>query len=69
LSGDAVPLSGRIVAVADTFDALTHSRPYKKAWSADAAFDELTRLSGQAFDPQVVDAFLSVAQPSAQAFV
>jgi putative two-component system response regulator len=69
LSGDSVPLSGRIVAVADTFDALTHSRPYKKAWPADAAFDELTRLSGRAFDAEVVDAFLSVAQPSVAAFV
>jgi putative two-component system response regulator len=69
LSGDAVPLSGRIVAVADTFDALTHSRPYKKAWPVDRAFEELTRLSGQAFDPDVVDAFLSVAQPGIETFV
>ena len=69
LSGDAVPLSGRIVAVADTFDALTHSRPYKKAWSVERAFDEVTRLSGQAFDPEVVSAFLGVAEPSVEAFV
>jgi putative two-component system response regulator len=64
-----VPLSGRIVAVADTFDALTHSRPYKKPWAADRAFEELTRLSGQAFDPDVVDAFISVAQPGVETFV
>jgi len=69
LAGDAVPLSGRIVAVADTFDALTHSRPYKQAWPAERAFDELTRLSGQAFDPDVVGAFLSVAASGVEAFV
>jgi putative two-component system response regulator len=57
LAGDEVPLAGRIVAVADTFDALTHARPYKQAWPADAALDEIHRLSGVAFDPDVVDAF------------
>jgi putative two-component system response regulator len=55
-----VPLSGRIVAVADVFDALTHARPYKPAWSADAAATELHRLRGRQFDPDVVDAFAAI---------
>jgi putative two-component system response regulator len=60
LSGSDVPLAGRIVAVADTFDALTHSRPYKKAWPASEALAEVRRLSGLAFDPDVVAAFETV---------
>ena len=59
LAGDAIPICGRIVAVADVFDALTHSRPYKRAWSAADAFAEMRRQSGLHFDPQVLDAFLS----------
>jgi len=55
-----VPLAGRIVAVADTFDALTHQRPYKRAWTTDEAMCELRRLSGVAFDPEIVEAFESV---------
>jgi putative two-component system response regulator len=69
LAGDAVPLSGRIVAVADTFDALTHSRPYKPAWPVEKAFEEIDRLSGRSFDPAVVDAFRSVAQPCVEQFL
>jgi putative two-component system response regulator len=69
LSGDSVPLSGRIVAVADTFDALTHARPYKEAWPAERAFEEIERLSGRAFDPDVVDAFRAVAAPSVEQFL
>ena len=60
LAGTDVPLSGRIVAVADTFDALTHARPYKAAWAAEAALEEVRRLSGVAFDPDVVRAFEEV---------
>ena len=59
LAGDAIPITGRIVAVADVFDALTHSRPYKAAWSTADAVTELTSQAGRHFDPQVVDAFLS----------
>jgi cyclic di-GMP phosphodiesterase len=57
LEGDAIPLSGRIVALADVFDALTHARPYKAAWPIDEAVTEVSRLSGRQFDPAVVDAF------------
>lgn len=59
LSGDAIPLSGRIVAVADVFDALTSARPYKAAWSLNKARTYLTENRGAHFDPLCVDAFLS----------
>ena len=60
LSGEAIPIQGRIVAVADVFDALTNVRPYKGAWTVDEARDEIVRCSGTQFDPKVVDAFLKV---------
>lgn len=59
LSGAAIPLSGRIVAVADVFDALTSVRPYKRAWSLDQARDFLASNAGSHFDPSCVEAFLS----------
>ncbi|WP_029215091.1 HD domain-containing phosphohydrolase [Kallotenue papyrolyticum] len=57
LVGSAIPLAGRIVAVADVFDALTHERPYKSAWSEAQALAEIERQRGRQFDPAVVDAF------------
>jgi PAS domain S-box-containing protein/putative nucleotidyltransferase with HDIG domain len=60
LAGEAIPIVGRIVAVADVFDALTHSRPYKPAWSTAKAVAEITSQAGRHFDPQVLDAFVSV---------
>ena len=60
LAGDAIPLSSRIVAIADVFDALTHARPYKAAWPLDAALAEIDRLSGLQFDPALVALFRSV---------
>ncbi|MHB8635115.1 MAG: HD domain-containing phosphohydrolase [Fimbriimonadaceae bacterium] len=60
LSGADIPLEGRIVAVADVFDALTHDRPYKTAWSVEEACAEIVRAGGTQFDPKVVDAFLTV---------
>ncbi|UMY18944.1 response regulator [Methylobacterium organophilum] len=59
LSGGAIPLGGRIVAVADVFDALTSARPYKTAWSLDAARAHLVANAGRHFDPACVDAFLT----------
>lgn len=59
LAGDAIPLVGRIVAVADVFDALTSVRPYKQAWSLEAARDFLLANSGSHFDPQCVTALLA----------
>jgi putative two-component system response regulator len=60
LSGEDIPLAGRITAVADVFDALTHERPYKAAWEADRAAAEILAQAGQQFDPRVVDAFLEL---------
>lgn len=60
LCKDAIPLAGRIVAVADVFDALTSVRPYKKAWPLNDAINEIHRQRGQQFDPDVVDAFLKL---------
>ena len=57
LSGEQIPLSARITAVADVFDALTHSRPYKPAWEIDRGRAEIRQQAGRAFDPAVVDAF------------
>jgi putative two-component system response regulator len=58
LANVAIPLTGRIVAVADAFDALTHERPYKHAWPVAEALDEIARQSGEKFDPYVVEALL-----------
>lgn len=57
LSGEQIPLSARIVAVADVYDALTHTRPYKEAWAIDRSVAEILNLSGRQFDPRVVAAF------------
>lgn len=59
LAGEAIPLHGRIVAVADVFDALTSERPYKTAWPLDRALSFLREQSGQHFDPACVEAFMS----------
>ena len=61
LTGDAIPLEGRIVAVADTFDALVNDRPYRSARSVDAAMEEIRSERGAQFDPDVLDAFLSLS--------
>lgn len=60
LCGEEIPLMGRIVSVADVFDALTHARPYKAAWSLEESLAELEKLSGQRLDPQVTQAALGV---------
>lgn len=62
LSGPEIPLSGRIVAIADFYDALTHERPYKKAWTHEEAIAEIRAQRGVHFDPVVVDAFLGILQ-------
>lgn len=58
LMGDAIPITGRITALADVFDALTSERPYKKAWSVQEAINLITEESGQHFDPRLVLLFL-----------
>jgi putative nucleotidyltransferase with HDIG domain len=60
LREEEIPISGRIVGLADVFDALTHERPYKRAWPLKQALDEIRRLAGRQFDPEVVRAFLAL---------
>jgi putative two-component system response regulator len=62
IAGDAIPLAGRIVAVADVFDALTQKRPYKSAWPVADAIAEIDRQRGKQFDPVIVDAFLRIVE-------
>jgi putative two-component system response regulator len=59
LRAEAIPTAGRILAVADVFDAITHARPYKQAFPTAHAIAEISRASGSQFDPAVVDAFLA----------
>ncbi|MCQ8883800.1 two-component system response regulator [Pseudoalteromonas shioyasakiensis] len=58
LKGKEISIEGRIVAIADVFDALTSKRPYKKAWSIEEALDLLKDEAGKHFDPQLVDLFI-----------
>jgi HD-GYP domain-containing protein (c-di-GMP phosphodiesterase class II) len=60
LSGEGIPLSARIAAVADVYDALTSDRPYKSAWSHRAAIREIESERGRHFDPVLVDIFLDI---------
>ncbi|MBI4705725.1 MAG: GAF domain-containing protein [Deltaproteobacteria bacterium] len=60
LRGEQIPLESRIIAVADSYDAITSTRPYREARSHEDAVDEIRRQSGRQFDPQVVEAFLRV---------
>lgn len=57
LQGAEIPLLARIFSVCDVYDALTSERPYKKAWSHEAALAEIRAQAGAQFDPQVVEAF------------
>jgi putative two-component system response regulator len=59
LAGEAIPLEGRICAIADVFDALTSVRPYKKAWTEDAAVEFLVQQKGKHFDPMLVELFIA----------
>lgn len=62
LKGDEIPLLGRIVSVADAFDAMTTDRPYSKAMTLEAAIARLKFLAGKKFDPACVEAFERAAQ-------
>ena len=60
LKGELIPLSARIFAVVDVWDALTTDRPYRQAWTRRAALQYIQEQSGAHFDPNVVNAFLSM---------
>ena len=59
LAGEDIPLEGRLVAVADVFDALTSTRPYKRPWTNEEAADLIKSEAGRNFDPRIVEAFLN----------
>jgi HD-GYP domain-containing protein (c-di-GMP phosphodiesterase class II) len=61
-AGTAIPLEGRILAVADAFDAMTSGRPYRPPLPADAAAAEIERCSGTQFDPEFVDGFFAALE-------
>jgi HD-GYP domain-containing protein (c-di-GMP phosphodiesterase class II) len=61
-AGAAIPLEGRILAVADAFDAMTSGRPYRPSLSVPEAAQEIRRCSGTQFDPDVADAFLAALE-------
>ncbi|HEX6038577.1 HD-GYP domain-containing protein [Longimicrobium sp.] len=62
-AGEAIPLSARIVALADVYDALSSDRPYRPAWPHDRVMDEIRAGRGTHFDPGVVDVFLTAVAP------
>jgi len=62
LKGEEIPLEGRVVAVADTYDAMTSNRPYRKGLDPDVALEEICKKSGTQFDPQCVEALAACHQ-------
>jgi HD-GYP domain-containing protein (c-di-GMP phosphodiesterase class II) len=67
LVGDSIPLTARIILIADTFDAMTTTRAYRKGLPFDVAYKELRTFSGRQFDPTLVNVFLK-AHPTWKAF-
>ena len=59
LKGEEISIEGRIVAIADVFDALTSKRPYKEPWSIEQTLEHMQQQAGKHFDPQLVDLFIS----------
>ena len=62
IAGGAIPEAARITTLADVFDVLTHTRPYKQAWSRDKALLEIRRLKGARFDPVMAEAFIALVE-------
>jgi putative two-component system response regulator len=60
LKGDAIPLEARIVSIVDVFDVITSARPYKPASSFEVAMDAIQQEKGAQFDPNLVEAFLTM---------
>src|SRR5574344_1991703 len=61
LKGEEIPLSSRIIALADTYDAMTSTRAYRSALPHDAAMQEIKRCSGSQFDPKLAELFISIS--------
>lgn len=62
LKGEAIPVAARIAALADVYDALTHVRAYKHAWTHEQSIAEIKRCSGTHFEPRMVDAFVRIVE-------
>ncbi len=62
LKGESIPLTARIVIIADIFDSLTHKRSYKEAWSKEDVFAEMKRQSGSIFDPEILEQFFEMQE-------
>jgi len=60
LGGDTIPVEGRLIALADAFDAMTSDRPYRRAIVPGAALEEIARCAGSQFDPALAEVFLDV---------
>jgi response regulator RpfG family c-di-GMP phosphodiesterase len=69
LAGDQIPLPARVIVVADTVEAMTSDRPYRKALPLDVVIAEMHKYSGTQFDPVVVDAFLKLLEKEGDAFI
>jgi len=69
LRGDRIPLPSRIILVADTVEAMTSDRPYRKALPLDVVFTELTKYSGSQYDPECVDACLRILEREGESFI
>jgi len=69
LAGDQIPLPSRVIVVADTVEAMTSDRPYRKALPIDVVVSELHKYAGSQFDPVVVDAFLKLLDDEGDAFI
>ena len=63
---DPIPVTARIVTLADVFDSLTHDRPYKEAWPVERALAEMKRLCGSLFDPEMLEGSLEMQQSKAR---
>jgi HD-GYP domain-containing protein (c-di-GMP phosphodiesterase class II) len=66
LKGRRIPVTARVLAVADAYSAMTNDRPYRSAMSSDEAIAELRRAAGTQFDPRVVEAFVGVLEAEAR---
>jgi putative nucleotidyltransferase with HDIG domain len=69
LRGDQIPLPSRIILVADTVEAMTSDRPYRKALTLEAVLAEVSKYSGSQFDPVCVEAFLRLIEREGEAFI